>query len=426
MESDFVEFVEFSKQESHKFKELKHFFRCLIAYSSMYLPLSEKSLSDKSLFIKNELDPAINSRISVIYDFFNFSDFNHVSKYLYDYDWWWKFITKWNEVGLTPYHLSYFHETHTERERKKSTGRYFSPREQVAFICKSCLYESLLTDDERGIEENVVRQLVFHGSIIRLTGKDIVKLLEKISQLSIVDPSCGCGTFLYEMGKLISSVLDLLLKNGHISAVKYNETLESCLSRMRGYDIDSYNVRITKFSIVHLWNQKIAWTSYGKTQNLTIDLNLPANIRHSDFVKDLSIGENSVDIICTNPPFIRHHEFKKHDVIELLKSSPELNLAFKGEKFEIDAKGDIYLYFILKSLLLLKPKGVFGFILSRSWYSSRFSTPMFQLLNGKYFWLKLILETPYEPWQNAEIRTNITIGQKHSGNFVRLIFFYSY
>jgi hypothetical protein len=417
MEIEFFDFVEFAKSESLKFPKIKHFFRCFLAYLSIYSSLNENYISDKRKFVRNVLDISFNLKMQSIYFFFDFDDFTTTSRYLLDNEGWWKFIPVLNRLEINPYHLSYYHESLTADESKKSSGGYFSPREQVDFICKCSLYEFFRTDDTLRIGEGVLFQLIFQGRTNTLQRHEIMALLDKIRILRILDPSCGCGTFLFEMGQNIVFILNSLLRDNFITYSEFLETLEGCLSNIKGFDIDFYNVKITELSLIFLWNSQIRDDSSSNKQINEFNLRPNADILTSDFLENKTIKDNTIDICCTNPPFIRHHKFDKNKIIRFLKDNPELIFAFKEKKVNIDAKGDIYLYFIIKTLILLKPKGVFGFILSRSWYSSRFSSLLYQLMNNKYFWMKLIVETPYEPWQKAEVRTNIVIAQKHSGKF---------
>ncbi|MHA2239240.1 MAG: hypothetical protein ACXAB2_12840 [Candidatus Hodarchaeales archaeon] len=122
MEIEFFDFVEFAKSESLKFPKIKHFFRCFLAYLSIYSSLNENYISDKRKFVRNVLDISFNLKMQSIYFFFDFDDFTTTSRYLLDNEGWWKFIPVLNRLEINPYHLSYYHESLTADESKKSSG----------------------------------------------------------------------------------------------------------------------------------------------------------------------------------------------------------------------------------------------------------------------------------------------------------------
>ena len=77
----------------------------------------------------------------------------------------------------------------------------------------------------------------------------------------------------------------------------------------------------------------------------------------------------------------------------------------------LDKKSDIFLFFLFKSISIIKNSGVVAFILSRSWISSKYAHSLDPIFS-KIFHIDLLLEMPMETWFDADIKTHIFIGHK--------------
>ena len=99
--------------------------------------------------------------------------------------------------------------------------------------------------------------------------------------------------------------------------------------------------------------------------------------------------EKKFDVILTNPPYIRHQNQVKENIISYRKKNPELSL--------LNNSSDLWAYFLVKAVTHLQENGSIGAILPwaflqadyskelRLWLSERFSEIKVLALNNPYF-----------------------------------------
>jgi len=101
-----------------------------------------------------------------------------------------------------------------------------------------------------------------------------------------------------------------------------------------------------------------------------------ARIAQGDFL--LFPFEEKFDFIVANPPYIRHHhlssEYKDH-----LSQLAEKTLGFR-----IDRRAGIHIYFLIKSLTLLKPRGRLVFIVPADVFEGKFAPSLWNWIARRY------------------------------------------
>lgn len=112
-----------------------------------------------------------------------------------------------------------------------------------------------------------------------------------------------------------------------------------------------------------------------------------ANLKQQDFF-DYD-RERKFDVILTNPPYIRHQNQVKENIIRYRKNNPELSF--------LSNSADLWAYFLVKAVTHLRKNGAIGAILPwsfiqadyskelRIWLAERFSEIKILALNNPYF-----------------------------------------
>ncbi|MFW9925103.1 MAG: hypothetical protein ACFFDW_17670, partial [Candidatus Thorarchaeota archaeon] len=95
---------------------------------------------------------------------------------------------------------------------RKRQGAYFTPLEVTEFITKNTIYPELFG-------ESINSDFVPEKIISEVSSSQIDKLLEKISQLKILDLSCGSGDFLLQASQIL---YDILKKIYSIKGLNFN------------------------------------------------------------------------------------------------------------------------------------------------------------------------------------------------------------
>ncbi len=410
MTSLLQDFLKRLEKESMEQSDLLPFFKCIFTYYYVF-PISEvPNVTDRSNFLQSLSNDKNLPKIRFILKSFNNKQIDHVIKLLETTNWWWKAIYEVIREGIDIYKLSHIFESLTQTRKKKTTGLYFTPPDQVQFICYYSLYQYLILKIDSVANHSIIHQILFRHNFSN-SNEDVLNfLIDKLSSMSVIDPSCGTGLFLHEIINSFTHIISQV--QNRISINEYKMIFENFCQNIYGYDIDSDHIILTKLVFLHHWITNIVPNESTSISDMEKFLASLSNIKETNFLLEDDVANIKYDLCVGNPPYIRHHDIDKRKIIEKLLASPEYQSVFLENNHQIDSKADLYFYFWMKLMLKLTSNGVLGLVLSRSWYSSRFLAPINFLLFDKYFNIDLILELPSEPWETAEIITNIIIGHK--------------
>lgn len=160
----------------------------------------------------------------------------------------------------------------------------------------------------------------------------------------VIDPSCGCGSF------LLSAAVGINRKYG----LSYSEIITSCLY---GVDIDEvalYKARLLLSLLARL---------HGETSELNFHLIRGNFLNPEVIVKLHEMNPLSFDCVIGNPPYVRYRNMDK-------ASKMYLNHWMTAQGGNVD----LYMPFFEAALQILKPGGQLGFITPNGYL---------QAINGK-------------------------------------------
>ncbi|MEN6552700.1 MAG: N-6 DNA methylase [Methanobacterium sp.] len=281
-------------------------------------------------------------------------------------------------------------------EVKKAGGVYYTPQYIVDYIV-----------------ENTVGKLC-HG-----------KTPNKVSELKILDPACGSGSFLlgaykyllqwhrdyYSNQKDKKRLKDKIYegKNGELF-LTIQEKKRILLNNIYGVDIDSQAVWVTKLSLLLKVLEGENRDALEAQQKLFKERALPdlgSNIKcgnsligpeiyndpdleltgedikrinpfdwENEFA-DIFFTNGGFDAAIGNPPYIR---------IQAMKEWAPLEVDFYKKNYQSASKGnyDIYVVFVEKGLDLLNENGVLGYILPHKFFNAKYGQPLRSIIaNGR-------------------------------------------
>lgn len=163
-----------------------------------------------------------------------------------------------------------------------------------------------------------------------------------LSNVNILEPSCGEGEFVVEIAKRLL-----------LSASRFHfDAQNAFLHNVRAYDIDDCKIESCRERIRQL------------------GFNATANIRVADFLK---VDSAKTDIVIGNPPYVRYENIPT-EVLEYCKTT------FATFHY----RADLYVPFFEKSLSLLKVGGMHCFICSNRWLKNEYGKKLRQFISNSY------------------------------------------
>ena len=320
------------------------------------------------------------------------------------------------EVAVDPEMLGkLFEETVNERHSK---GAYYTPRLVVAFMCKEAIKSYLASRDIVGLTDHKIIELVDNADPESITVPQALEIANAIASLKAVDPACGSGAFLLGMLHEIMALNETLFRAGHTPASHYRQKLDIISSNIYGVDKDDLAVST---AMLRLWlSLAVDYDGDGPPEPLpNLDLKLAvgdavagpnpqqldlaiesivtsslqqdiadyttaqgqrkamlkgkvdvtkAQLRSSlqgaapagtvewriDFADVMLNG--GFDVVISNPPYVRYQKIGP--------TLPVLKTQYKGNAA---GNSDLYCYFYIRGLQLLKSGGVHIFVCSNSW-----------------------------------------------------------
>lgn len=244
-------------------------------------------------------------------------------------------------------------EVEAKRAKRKAQGIYYTPTFVVKYI----------------VEQTLGRYLAEHD-------------YHPAHPVRVLDPACGSGSFLIEAFDVLDQHIarqrgqDRGAYDIHDYA-RQREILEQCIY---GVDKDEQAVEVARLNLLlkalHLREKLPVLTNIRCGDSLIsgtpteLEKYFGANWREKNPFNwehefDKVMAEGGFDVIVGNPPYVRQEtlgeEFK----------------AYAKDKFATYAgTADLYTYFIERAMSLLKPGGLFGFIVANKWMRANYGEPL--------------------------------------------------
>jgi len=273
------------------------------------------------------------------------------------------------------------------------------------------IFEKLIPEKER------------HNLGQYFTNSDVVDIILRFSlkheDESVLDPSCGAGTF-------------LVRAYHHKKFMNYNKKHEDILNTLWGNDIAKFPTHLATINLA--------------IRNLEVDENYP-NIIRKDFF-ELKAGKEGIDpesfigekeslnktkkelkfprffdVIVGNPPYTRQEEIRhistQYDKKKKYLITSSL-LDDNGRRIaDLSKRAGIHAYFFVHGWKFLKEGGRFGFVVSNSWMDVEYGR-ILQEFFLKHYKIICIIESKVERWfADADVNTCIIILEKCSDEKVR-------
>ncbi|MBY8982989.1 MAG: Eco57I restriction-modification methylase domain-containing protein, partial [Candidatus Lokiarchaeota archaeon] len=217
---------------------------------------------------------------------------------------------------------------------RKNEGVFFTSDKISRFIVKKTLISFLNNKINLGLKS--------FDQIIELDLRIKKKIGEILKKITICDPTCGSGVFLYNSAIIIYKLLKNIYPNSSNSDLKIN-----IVKNIYGLDINPFSIDISKLKI-YKW---VLNDNFNNINDIYYEINKNFQVLNSlttlDWPKSV-FNKNQFDLIIGNPPYGN-----------ILNSEEKTFL----EKVQTFSK-DIYCAYLLKALEW--SDGIIGFLVPKS------------------------------------------------------------
>jgi type I restriction-modification system DNA methylase subunit len=258
----------------------------------------------------------------------------------------------------------------------------------------------------------------------------IVSLTIKGEDDVILDPGCGSGTFLVKAYRRLAELKGFACVSGALDEVAHREII----SQLYGIDINQFPAHL---SVINLAIQNPA--AHVDRINVIVGDFFDIRAGHetlSGFKSITTEGGKTViklpkafDVVVANPPYIRQEllgDDEKEKIKELVETEyyKKVFVGCVGDASSVkdpvilDRQSDIYVYFFIHGLALLRKGGRLGFITSNKWLEAGYGEAFqkFLLRNSRILY---IIEFDKAVFPDAEVNTAVTVLEKETDEEVR-------
>ena len=272
-------------------------------------------------------------------------------------------VRKWN---LTKYNANEVLRILFEKYiNKKETGAYYTDRQTTVYIARKTIVASLLDDEIIGFDFcsilNDSNRII--TMLNNLEEEKKKQMFEKLSKITILDPTCGTGAFLFAA---LEVLLEIYSKVFGIS-VQYSLIKHIFETNLFGVDIDDEAIDVLLFRVCLYcklyWNLDDVLLDNFKRGN-SLD---SRNFDWQNSFASIYSEHKGFDVLIGNPPYVEYSKMENRYIEESV--------------YKTYSCGNLYSYVLEKVILELSHNtSILGFVLPISIVSTRRMLPLRNLL----------------------------------------------
>jgi type I restriction-modification system DNA methylase subunit len=306
-------------------------------------------------------------------------------------------------------------ETDKSKSKRKKDGVFYTPayitkyivENTVGKLCKEKreeleFNEAEFVKDRKGRQKNTLEKLSIQLDNYR----------EWLLGITICDPACGSGAFLVEaLNFLIDEhkYIDELRASLFGESIQFSDITASILeNNLYGVDINEESVEIAKLSLWLRTAQKgrklTSLSDNLKCGNSLIDDPEVAGNKAFNWENEFPevFGNGGFDVVIGNPPYVQ------------IQGLGETANDLKNQNFKtFERTGDLYCLFYELGNIILREKGLLGFITSNKWMRAKYGKSLRNYLINETQPLEII-DLGSGIFESATVDSNILIFVKNS------------
>lgn len=342
------------------------------------------------------------------------------------------------DVAVDPSMLGTLYESLATGRDGAEAGTVYTPRTEVDLICRLALYEQFrdeYDDPDADVDRRIV-DFVFADphECAPVDEVDAERFEAVLRDLRVVDPACGSGAFLVGMKRV---VVELYRKLGWTP--DYDLAAQIVSDNLYGVDVADWAVRVAEF---RLWLSAVQGDEPhpgdrpgppAGSSNLYVGDSLVPEMVGDDLAPEVDDAESSstdedgsaegsdprfvperdcpevmrnggFDVVVGNPPYVRQEDIvgrgsgparsgaTSADAASDRRSGYKRRLReFVARRFDVEPyeTSDLYLYFYVRGIDLLRDGGTLSFVTPNAWLDVDYGVRLQELLlaNGEIEYL---------------------------------------
>jgi methylase of polypeptide subunit release factors len=229
----------------------------------------------------------------------------------------------------------------------------------------------------------------------RLSAAERRAAAERLRSLRAIDPACGAGAFLLGLVEEIAR-LGGALGMGDAATLRARAVSQS----VSGLDVDAAALDIARL--------RLERAAPGARPRL---------IAADALLDEASAGAppRGFDLVIGNPPYVRQERIGRHSGLGA-GAKRALETAARerwGRRLGLSGRADLYVYFFLEGLRLLRPGGTLVFLTSHAWLDLDYGAALRAFLLEEAD-IRLVLEPDARAFRRASVNVAITVASRRA------------
>ncbi|SKC79770.1 Eco57I restriction-modification methylase domain-containing protein [Maledivibacter halophilus] len=293
-------------------------------------------------------------------------------------------------------HLCSIFEEYLNDKVRELTGSYYTPNFIIEFMVSNSL--KVYFEENAKINNRNLAKLIDDEIINDIDPSQLLDILDILSNLRIIDISCGSGLFLHHVLKKIFMIRKRIYKELSYEFDEYAELKSILEKNIYGVDIQQMPLEMAILKYIDILNdhrcvnlEKLNINMYKRNSVLGNE------IFNVSKINDV-INEGGFDIVIGNPPYIGEKGNKS--VFEEIKK-------YEFGKKYYEGKMDYFYYFIYRGIDILKDNGVLSYITTNYFITADGAKKLRKHLRSTVSFKNIINFNEYEIFKSARGQHNM-------------------